>query len=119
MLAAMSASDQLSPSRIARISIASVSGPPDSLQRALPVLADTLGERIRVLRALRRSDRPPPHWQVPTAALQAYSRALLHLDRGDTTGAVALLRETLKGAPGFMDACDTLKRVSATSSCAR
>jgi hypothetical protein len=99
------------------VAVASVTGPPDSLQRALPTLADQLGERLRALHAIRRPDRPPPHWQVPTEALQVYARALLHLSRGDTATAKTLLRQVLKLAPRYTDACDALKRVAAQASC--
>lgn len=98
------------------VAVATVTGSPDSLQRALPAIADNLGERLRALRAIRHPDRPPPHWQVPTKALQAYSRALSALDRGDTVGAKGLLREALKISPKFTDACDALKQLSVDSS---
>jgi hypothetical protein len=101
------------------VAVASVTGSPDSLQRALPALADELGERLRVLQAIRQPDRPPPAWQVPTEALQAYSRALLSLSRGDTAGARGSLREALKHAPRYTDACETLKRLDGSVNCSR
>jgi hypothetical protein len=101
------------------VAVDSVSGPPDSLQRALPAIADRLGERLRLLHAIRQPDRPPPHWQVPTDALRAYSMALLYLSRGDSAGAKGSLREALKKAPGYGDACDALKRLETNAACGR
>jgi hypothetical protein len=101
------------------VAVDSASGPPDSLQRALPAIADRLGQRLRLLRAIRQPDRPPPHWQVPTEALRAYSMALLYLSRGDSAGAKGSLREALKKAPSYGDACDALKRLETTAACGR
>lgn len=101
------------------VATASVMGPPDSLQRALPPLADRLGDRLRVLYAIRQPDRPPPSWQIPTEALRAYSLALLHLSRGDTAGARSSLRDALKRAPKYADACETLRRLGGGVSCDR
>jgi len=101
------------------VAVATITGPADSLQRALPAVADQLGDRLRVLYALRRPDRPPPHWQVPTDALRAYSMGLLYLSRGDTAGAKISFREALKQAPKYIDACETLKRLDASVSCSR
>ena len=69
------------------VAVDSASGPADSLQRALPAMADRLGQRLQVLHAIRRPDRPPPHWRVPIEALRAYSLAPLYIGRGDTGGA--------------------------------
>jgi len=41
---------------------------------------------------------------IPTEALIAYSRALLYLDRGDTTRAVELYRRALTAFPDFAEA---------------
>jgi hypothetical protein len=101
------------------VAMDSVSGPPDSLQRALPAIADRLGERLRVLHGIRQPDRPPPHWQTPTDALRAYSMAVLYLSRGDTAGAKGSLREALKKAPRYGDACDALKRLETNAACGR
>ncbi len=97
------------------VGFATVTGTPDSLQRALPALADQLGERLRTLRALPRSS-PPPHWQVPTEALKVYSRGLSALDQRDTSRAIRLLREALRMSPKLTGACDALKRLVGDSS---
>jgi hypothetical protein len=101
------------------VAVASVTGSADSLQRALPTMADGLGDRLRLLYAIRQPDRPPPRWQVPTDALRAYSLALLYLSRGDSAGAKGSLREALRRAPKYTDACEALKRLDGGISCGR
>ncbi len=99
------------------VGLATVTGIADSLQRALPGLADQMGERLRTLHTLPRSGAPPG-WQVPIEALQAYSRGLAAADQRDTSQAVRLFRQALRIAPRLTQACDALKRVVADSSCA-
>lgn len=103
---------------VSLVGLATVTGAADSLQRALPALADQLGERLRTLRTLPRSGAPP-HWQVPTEALQVYTQALSALDQPDTSRAIRLLRQALRMSPKLADACTTLRRLTADSSCAR
>jgi hypothetical protein len=48
---------------------------------------------------------------IPTDAITAYSRALLHESRGDRAKAADLYRSAIESAPGFEEASDGLARV--------
>lgn len=76
---------------------------------ALDAIVDHVADRLAA--AAGFPERPPAAGPpVPTDAIAAYGRGLLHESRGDPAGAAGYYREALTAFPGFEDAREGLDR---------
>ena len=77
----------------------------------LAAIAQTVGEKITSAAGLApypAGSAPPA---IPTDAIIAYSRGLLHESRGDRAKASEFYQSALSAYPGFLEAAAALKRV--------
>jgi TolB-like protein len=58
---------------------------------------------------LPQAPAAPPARSIPAEALSLYSLGLLHLDRGDSTGAQEFFRKALAGYSDFMEAREAIR----------
>jgi len=90
-----------------------VAGADANATGAVRRLADSVAVRVRATRRpVRRGSA------LPAAAVMAYGRAILQLDRGDTAAAAQLLVTAIQHAPGWAPPCVELRRVRPLSAVA-
>jgi TolB-like protein len=77
----------------------------------LAAIAQTVGEKLTSAAGLPPYPAGSAPAPIPTDAIIAYSRGLLHESRGDRAKASEFYRSALTAFPGFEDAAAGLKRV--------
>jgi TolB-like protein len=77
----------------------------------LAAIAQTMGEKLTSAAGLPRYPAGSAPVPIPTDAIIAYSRGLLHESRGDRAKASEFYQSALTAFPGFEDAAAGLKRV--------